>query len=1204
MRRARPTHGRRLGVRPLAAATLGVLALLLAGSVATAAAATPRPWWRLSATAAPTILLPGQEAQLLLTVSNLGDAAVSAGPQDPVVVSDRLPAAVTLAKVAEPVEAKAEWGSTSEGFEETQSEPLSCASSEATVTCKFHGSLPPYTSLRMRITVQVPAQPEQATLQNSLQVQGGDAPEVPPLNSTFTLGGEATPFGVQTYELTPEGQDGELDTQAGSHPFQLTTTLAFDQTLASYAGAGGENGVYPSAPALPRDLRFRLPPGLVGRVSELPQCSEAQFSAISGPRANLCPSDTALGVATVLLNDPIAGIGVADYSVPVFNLEPAPGEPARFGFEVENVPIVLKTAVAAGGDYPVEVSVQNASQAVQVLQTQVTLWGVPAEAAHDSARGWDCLDDGYWVIRQPGESTCPPTTPEDQQHPIAFLTLPTSCTPLSSTVSGDSWPFGEQHTIQPLQGQTTYTGPSLTGCETLAFDPSFTTQLETPLASTPTGINGTLTFPQPGLLEPEGRAEASLQNTTLTLPEGVQVNPSAANGLAACSEEQVGYKDQNPQTGLYEYSPQQPDCPENSKIATLHARTPLLAEELTGALYLMEPAANGEGAKNPFNSLIGLYVVLEAPHSGILVKLGAEVHLNEQTGREEAVFPGTPQLPFHEFTLSLFGGTRAATASPAFCGSYQAAGGFTGWSGALASPLSEPPFQILAGPGGSACPNGHLPFSPSFTAGPQTPKAGALTPVVVKLGRPDGDQPLTGVSVTEPPGFAALLANVTPCQEPPVGQEWSCGQASQIGEARAYSGLGPEPVIVTGQAYLTSGYDGAPFGLLIRTLAQAGPFNLGWVNVRSRINVNPSTAQVTVSTDPGPRGEGIPTLLKGVPVQIKALEVAVNRPNFTFNPTNCAADAFTGSLGGGEGTSAPVSSTFSTENCAALPFHPTFTAATKGQASKANGASLTVKVTSQGLGVANIAKTVVTLPKQLPSRLTTIQKACLAATFEANPASCPEGSLVGTATIHTPIFDNPLSGPAYLVSHGNAAFPDVEFVLQGEGVRIVLDGQTDIKKGVTTATFNNVPDAPFTSFETSFPTGPHSALTANVPESKKFDLCGERLVMPTLITAQNGAVIEQSTQVAIQGCAAVKSAKAKKLTLAQRLARALKACHSRFKHSKSKRAKCERSAHARYTKLALAVCRKSHRHAKKARVACERAARREYAAAGTAGSKR
>jgi hypothetical protein len=329
------------------------------------------------------------------------------------------------------------------------------------------------------------------------------------------------------------------------------------------------------------------------------------------------------------------------------------------------------------------------------------------------------------------------------------------------------------------------------------------------------------------------------------------------------------------------------------------------------------------------------------------------------------------------------------------------------------------------------------------------------------------------------------------------------------------------------------------------------------VNVRSRINVNPNTAAVTVTSDPGPRGEAIPTILKGIPVQLKALEVAVNRPGFTFNPTSCNPMKVTATLDGSEGAAFGVSAPFKAEGCSSLPFHPALEASTQGHASKAGGASLTVKVTSQGLGVANIQKVFLTIPKILPSRLQpTLQHACLAAVFEANPAGCDEDSLIGYATVQTPILKSPLTGPAYVVSHGNAAFPDVEFVLQGEGITLVLDGKTQIKNGVTYSRFESAPDAPFTSFETVLPTGPHSVLAVNTEEAPDYDLCTHKITIPTVITAQDGAVLEQTTKVAVTGCAPVK------LTKAQLLAKALKACRKDKK--KTKRLACEKAARKRY----------------------------------------
>jgi hypothetical protein len=289
--------------------------------------------------------------------------------------------------------------------------------------------------------------------------------------------------------------------------------------------------------------------------------------------------------------------------------------------------------------------------------------------------------------------------------------------------------------------------------------------------------------------------------------------------------------------------------------------------------------------------------------------------------------------------------------------------------------------------------------------------------------------------------------------------------------------------------------------------------------------------------------------------------VIVERPGnqeFQFNPTSCDPMKITGTLTGAQGATYPVASNFQAQNCASLPFKPKLTASTQGNASKGNGASLTVKVEA-ARGHANIGKTRLVLPIALPSRLTTIQKACLDSVFEANPAACDEGSNIGSAIARTPVLKNPLTGPAYLVSHGNAAFPDVEFVLQGEGITLILDGQTDIKKGITTSTFNTLPDAPVEKFETTLPEGPHSALTSNVAASKKFSLCGTKLVMPTTITGQNGAIVKQETNIAVTGCK-----KAKPLTRKQKLAKALKSCRKRFKHNAKKRAKCVASAKKKY----------------------------------------
>jgi hypothetical protein len=799
--------------------------------------------------------------------------------------------------------------------------------------------------------------------------------------------------------------------------------------------------------------------------------------------------------------------------------------------------------VRTNEDYAVAVRTTETSQLAQVLSAQVTLWGEPGDVSHDASRGWACLTP--W--RPVGPCVAPKERPS-----VPFLRLPTSCEPLAMSVEGVSWPTAAAsggvslRQPEPLPGDQSFLD-ELSGCGSLPFSPSLELAPEQQAANTPTAMTVDVHVPQAPSLTLGGLAEGDVRSTTVTLPQGMLLSPAAADGLLSCSEEQVGLR------SLAAIS-----CPNESKVGVVHIQSPFLPKErekpgepfetIDGAVYLAAQEAN------PFGSLLALYIVAESPVSHVLVKLAGEVKLDPSTGQISSTFKDTPQLPFEDFKLQFFGGPRASLTTPPNCGTHTTTASFDSWSGAEAPSSSS--FATTAGAEGGACADPQ-PFAPSFAAGSTNTQAGAFTSFNLTIGRPDADQAIAQVIVHLPPGVAAMLSSVTPCPEPQAAAG-QCGPESEIGHASSSAGLGSDPFTLPGKVYLTGPYAGAPFGLSIVTPANAGPFHLGDVIVRSKIDVDPSTAAVTITS-------AVPRMVStaqhpdtGIPVQLKQTTVTVDRPGFQFNPTSCNPMAITGTLSGAQGASAGVSSPFQVGGCAALPFHPTLTASTKGDSSKANGAALTVKVTSSP-GQANIAKTKLVLPIALPSRLTTIQKACLAQTFQANPAACPEGSNIGTATAHTPVLKSPLTGPAYLVSHGNAAFPDVEFVLQGEGITLILDGQTDIKKGITTSTFNNVPDAPVTTFETTLPEGPHSALTANVPQSKRFSLCGQKLVMPTIITGQNGVVIEQQTKIPVLGCAAVKA-----LSRSQLLAKALKKCRKQFKHAKRKRVACEAKARKRY----------------------------------------
>ncbi len=456
---------------------------------------------------------------------------------------------------------------------------------------------------------------------------------------------------------------------------------------------------------------------------------------------------------------------------------------------------------------------------------------------------------------------------------------------------------------------------------------------------------------------------------------------------------------------------------------------------------------------------------------------------------------------------------------------------------------------------GGACP-GVLSFNPGFSAGTVTPLAGGFSPFTLTLSRKDREQGLLNIVVTMPPGLLGALKGVALCGEPQAAQG-TCGSSSQIGTTQVAVGPGSHPLWKEGKVFLTGPYKGQPFGLSVVVPAVAGPFNLGTVVVRASIHVDPDTAVLTVSSDP------FPTILDGVPLRVQTVNVTVNRPGFIFNPTDCDPRQLTATITSTQGAGANVSSAFVVGGCAGLPFKPSFSASTQGHTSRADGASLTVRV-AQKAGEANIHKVDLQLPLALPSRLATLHGACTDAQFRADPAGCPAASVIGTATAVTPVLSAPLTGPAYLVSHGGTAFPDVEFVLQGEGVQVVLDGETDIKKGLTYSHFETVPDAPVSSFETVLPEGPHSVLTANGKDLcatsetktvsvrehvtvrvhgrvKHFTKTVKRtvktprpLLMPTTIVGQNGAVTKQSTHIIITGCPKHKTIRHKKTSRATR----------------------------------------------------------------------
>jgi hypothetical protein len=695
-------------------------------------------------------------------------------------------------------------------------------------------------------------------------------------------------------------------------------------------------------------------------------------------------------------------------------------------------------------------------------------------------------------------------------------------------------------------------------------------------------LNVDVHVPQEAVLNAESLGEAGVKQITVALPEGVAVNPAGGDGLAACGEDLAGFTGFTEPEHTPAFTPTLPEplqpgmnfCPDASKIGTADISTPLFppGQHVRGSVYLAAQNAN------PFGSLIALYIIATDPVSGTVVKLTGETHLTS-TGQLITTV-NSPDVPFEDAEFHFFGGERAPLATPAHCGPYTTTAAFVPWS---AEPGEAPhtassTFNVTSGPHETPCPGPTLPFSPSATAGATNVNAGAFSPFAATVNRSDGEQNLKSVEAKLPPGLSGILTGVELCPEPQAN-EGLCGENSKIGEATVSVGVGGDPYTVSGgKFYLTGPYNGsgsctvgtpecAPFGITFTVPAKAGPFDLkrntanpagentcDCVIVRAKIELNPITAAITITSDPPGSPYAIPTSIEGIPLEIRHVNATTTRPGFTFNPTNCNKMELLGTVQLSEGGSHTLATPFRVTNCAALQFTPKFSASTSAKTSKANGASLTLKVTrasGPGSEQANFSLAKIELPKQLPSRLTTLQKACTSAQFDANPAGCPPESIIGQVKVITPILPVPLEGPAIFVSHGGEAFPSVIFVLQGYGVTIDAVSTTFISKsGITSATLKTIPDAPFTSFELTFPEKQYSALAAN------GNLCTSKLAMPTEFVAQNGLVVKQSTKIAVTGCP-----KIAKLTRAQKLKAALKACHK--KHGKA-RASCEKAARKKF----------------------------------------
>jgi hypothetical protein len=1067
----------------------------------------------------PTVVAPGGEVEIELNVLYLGSNTMLQSPEGSGItatVTDTLPEGLM------PI------GTT--GVHYISSGESQCASIVGRIlTCellemkKSGGVWASQVTIAARVESDV-----SGTLVDHATVTGGGALEPATTSVPITVGRQEPAAGIEHMEAFITNEEGGADTQAGSHPYELVTAFTMNTEVEPGEKANADGAFSDARPAGggARNINVNLPPGIIGNSQAIPQCPRKDF--ISGTASNdTCPLNTEVGLDYVTT---VYGITLVN---PIYNLSPPPGVAAQLAVKIYGNEVFFDAGVRTGGDDGITVHTSHLPEE-NITKNIAVIWGTPADPSHDEERG------GRRANGEVCKNLCPAEAP-----PVPYLTLPTSCQGPVEFSTEELGTWEDESYVAPRVNVVTHDNEGdlvgFTGCERLQpFKPEISIAPDTNYADTPAGLSVDVKMPQG--LNPKGLQTPGLKGTTVVLPEGIAINPGQATGLVACqpSQEALGAEPDG------EINEGPVSCPAASKVGTVEVSTPLLPDKLQGNVYVL--------GQNPPN----LQLLMAASGDGVNLKLVGNVHLNENTGQLTTTFENTPDVPFTEFKLTFSGGAQAALATPTRCGTYESSTDFTPWSTPfIGDAFDTSRFQIANGPDGAPCmwPMG---FAPSMSAGPTTDQAGGYTDFTMLLTRGDEQQRIKTLSFKTPEGLLGVISKVSPCGEPQAAQG-TCLAASQIGHAVVGAGPGPYPFYIPqagapeAPIYLTGPYDGAPFGLSIVVPLIAGPFNLGTEVVRARIEVDPHTSQITITTNPLPLTE------KGIPDDLRLIDAVIDRPEFMFNPTDCNPMSFTGTATSTEGASAPLTSHLQVGSCQSLKFAPDFTVSTSGKTSRADGASLTAKIAyptgnlgdNQATSQANIASVKVDLPKQLPSRLTTLQKACPVQVFESNPAGCPAASIVGHAKAVTPVLPVPLEGPAYFVSHGGAKFPELIVVLQGDNVTVELDSETFIsKEGITSSTFRQVPDVPVGTFELTLPEGPYSALAANgnlcaptktvlvkrkiklkskdgytrtVTRKVKETVAGGGLEMPTAFTGQNGAVIHQNTPIEVTGCPPARS---------------------------------------------------------------------------------
>jgi hypothetical protein len=1031
-----------------AALSMAAICCALAALLPTGAQAAAAPAWSLTVTPIPSNFAPGAEPapQYLISATNVGGAPTTG---DPALLSATLPVGLTPTGFTI---INTDPSAAAEPECEIQAQEISCETTEAL----HQGRL-------LLLTLDVAVSAAEGTYETEAIVQGGGTSAVTTQSPTQV---QALPLAfdfLPGFQAPITSEEGDTPTLAGSHPYQQTVAFGFPT---ENPGDGQTNDGHP------RDFSVELPRGLVGDPAASPVlCTEAELTGREG-----CPRESQVGLADVTTLGAKTGVsGIS--STPLYNMVPPPGSVAELATDVAEVGLFAHTfaEVRTDSDYGIQARTPDvlALGTEPIFSVQAQVWGDPSAEAHDRVRG-KCVTES---------NACPPPGGRRQ---TALLTMPSDCpgTRLPYEVNADTW---EEPSPPAALHRAFYESADLAGnpvsvkaCGELEFKPAISSRPTTNLADSPTGLEFNLHQPTDAGLG--SRSPAILRDAAIRFPAGMAVNPSQAAGLDACSEAQIGFLGET-QAGRLDFSKAPQSCPGAAKIGSLEVTSPALVQRneaneveedpegnpalshLHGSVYVAKPFAN------PFESLIAVYLAVEDEKTGIVAKLAGEGELDPQTGQITTYFEENPEMPLEDVSVKLFGGARGALVTPPACGEFTTESDLTPWSapeGKDAFPESS--FQTTASPRGGACPTSEaaMPNAPKVSAGTLDLTAGAYSPLLFKLSREDGTQRLGKIETTLPTGLSAKLAGVGECSEAEIAKarsreapqkgateqaDSSCPASSEVGTVVGSAGAGPTPYYTSGHAYLAGPYKGAPISIVSIVPAVAGPFDLGTVVVRAAVYLDPATAQGRIVSDP------LPTVLQGVPLDVRSIAVRAERPGFSLNPTSCDVKSFGGQALSTLGGAAPIFQRFQVGGCKSLPYKPKFSARLFGPVHRGGHPRFKGVFTAKP-GEANTARISFTLPRSEFIDQAHFRTICTRVQFAA--AQCPAGSVYGHVRAYSPLLDYPLEGPAYLRSSTHK-LPDLVLALHGppsQPIFLEADGRVDSVNGGLRVRFEAIPDAP------------------------------------------------------------------------------------------------------------------------------------------------